>query len=148
MFGREKRSAPLDTVEVTIGPTANFRGDLECDGIVKVEGIFQGSIRTPSNVIIATKGRVDAHIDALNVSVSGQAKGTIVARGRLEILSSGRVWADVTVSSFLLDEGGKLHGGLKMFGTGPVPESFDVPPLGHVSEEPLPAAVAGEPPEG
>lgn len=145
MFGREKRSVPLDTIEVTVGPTANFKGDLECDGIVKVEGVFQGSIRTPSNVIIAEKGKVDARIEALNVSVSGQAKGTIVAKGRLEILSTGRVWADVTVSSFLLDEGGKLHGGLKMFGTGSVPESFDVPPPHSVQAEPVP--VADEPPE-
>ena len=144
MFGREKRSAPLDTVEVTVGPTANFKGDLECDGIVKIEGVFQGSIRTPSNVIIAQKGRVDAHIDALNVSVSGQAKGSIVARGRLEILSTGRVWADVTVSSFLLDDGGRLHGGLKMLGTGPEPESFDVPAPGHVPAEPAPAPLTDE----
>jgi len=46
-----------------------------------------------------------------------------VAKGRLEILSTGGL-ADVTVSSFLLDDGGKLHGALKMFGTGPEPESF------------------------
>jgi cytoskeletal protein CcmA (bactofilin family) len=128
VFGREKRPVPLDRIEVTIGPTANITGDLECDGIVKIDGIYQGSIKTASNVIISEKGRVDAHIEAENVSVSGQAKGSIVAKGRLEILSSGKVWADVTVTSFLLDDGGKLHGGLKMFGTGPEPASFQVPP--------------------
>ena len=128
MFGREKQPVPLDRIEVHVGPTANFRGDLQCDGIVKVDGVFQGSIKTVSNVIITEKGRVDAHVEAQNVSVSGQAKGSIVAKGRLEILSTGKVWADVTVSSFLLDDGGKLHGGLKMFGTGPEPESFEVPP--------------------
>ena len=128
MFGREKRPVPLDRVEVTVGPTANMHGDLVCDGIVKIDGVYRGSIKTVSNVIISEKGRVDAEIEAQNVSVSGQAKGAIVANGRLEILSTGRVWADVTVSSFLLDDGGKLHGGLKMIGTEPEPESFDVPP--------------------
>lgn len=128
MFGREKRPVPLDRIEVVIGPTANIKGDLECDGIVKIEGIYQGSIKTVSNVIISEEARVDAHIEAENVSVSGQVKGSIVAKGRLEILPAGRVWADVTVTSFLLDDGGKLHGGLKMFGTGPEPESFEVPP--------------------
>jgi cytoskeletal protein CcmA (bactofilin family) len=118
----------LDRIEVTVGPTANINGDLVCDGIVKVDGVYQGSIKTVSNVIISEKGRVDAHVEAQNVSVSGQVKGSIVAKGRLEILSTGRVWADVTVSSFLLDDGGKLHGALKMFGTGEEPESFDVPP--------------------
>jgi len=139
VFGREKRPIPVDRIEVTIGPTANIKGDLECDGIVKIDGIYQGSIKTVSNVIVGEKARVDAHIEALNVSVSGQAKGSILARGRLEILSTGRVWADVTVSSFLLDDGGKLHGGLKMLGTGPEPESFSVP---------LPAQAAIEAAEG
>jgi cytoskeletal protein CcmA (bactofilin family) len=127
VFGRERRAVPLDRIEVTVGPTANFKGDLQCDGIVKIDGVYQGSIKAASNVIISDKGRVDAHIEAENVSVSGQVKGSIVARGRLEVLSTGVVWADVTVSSFLLDDGGKLHGALKMFGTGPEPESFDVP---------------------
>jgi cytoskeletal protein CcmA (bactofilin family) len=142
VFGREKRPVPSDRIEVTIGPGASFDGDLVCDGIVKIEGIYQGSIKTVSNVIIAENGRVDAHIEAQNVSVSGQAKGSIVAQGRLEILPSGRVWADVTVSSFLLDDGGKLHGALKMFGTGPEPESFDVPPPGAT------AGLAEESPQG
>ncbi|HSR35144.1 MAG TPA: polymer-forming cytoskeletal protein [Anaerolineae bacterium] len=147
MFGREKRPVPLDRVEVTVGPTANINGDLVCDGIVKIDGVYGGSIKTVSNVIISEKGRVDADIEAQNVSVSGQAKGSIVAKGRLEILSTGRVWADVTVTSFLLDDGGKLHGALRMFGTEPAPESFDVPPTPRdqsqaedtPTEEPVPA---------
>lgn len=141
MFAREKKPVPLDRIEVAVGPTANLSGDLECDGIVKIDGIFQGSIKTPSNVIISEKGKVDAHIEALNVSVSGQAKGSILAKGRLEILASGRVWADVTVTSFLLDDGGQLHGGLKMLGTGPEPESFDIQPPGRATGG---AAPAGE----
>ena len=127
MFGREKRGGVTDRIEVTVGSGANFNGDLVSDGIVKIDGVYQGSIKTASNVIISESARVDAHIEAQNVSVSGQAKGSIVAKGRLEILSTGRVWADVTVTSFLLDDGGKLHGALRMFGTGPEPESFEVP---------------------
>ena len=154
MFGREKRPVPLDRVEVSVGPTANMHGDLVCDGIVKIDGVYRGSIKTVSNVIISEKGRVDAQIEAQNVSVSGQAKGAILANGRLEILSTGRVWADVTVSSFLLDDGGKLHGGLKMIGTEPEPESFDVPPSprdqvqvegGELAEEPSWEKESGEP---
>jgi cytoskeletal protein CcmA (bactofilin family) len=148
VFGREKRPVPLDRIEVTVGPTANIHGDLVCDGIVKIDGVYQGSIKTVSNVIISEKARVDAHVEAQNVSVSGQAKGSIVAKGRLEILSTGRVWADVTVSSFLLDDGGKLHGALKMFGTGPEPKSFDVPEVSSVAGPEEAEAEEAEPLEG
>ena len=135
MFGREKRPVALDRIEVTLGPTTSINGDLECDGIVKIEGVYRGSIKTVSNVIISENARVDARIEAQNVSVSGQVKGSIVAKGRLEILSTGKVWADATVTSFLLDDGGKLHGGLKMFGTGPAPESFEVQPLVQAADQ-------------
>lgn len=144
MFGREKQPAPLDRIEVTVGPTANIHGDLVCDGVVKIDGVYQGSIKTISNVIISEQARVDAHIEAQNVSVSGQAKGAIVAQGRLEILSTGRVWADVTVSSFLLDDGGKLHGALKMIGAEAEPESFDLPPVRGESAGEEAAATAEE----
>ena len=145
MFGREKKPVRTDRIEVTVGPSANLHGDLVCDGIVRIDGVYQGSIKTVSSVIISEKGRVDADIEAENVSVSGQAKGSILAKGRLEILPTGRVWADVTVSSFLLDDGGKLHGALKMIGTEPEPESFEVPPLPREqaqAEEPQPAEKA------
>lgn len=147
MFGREKRPVPLDRVEVSVGPTANIHGDLVCDGIVKIDGVYRGSIKTVSNVIISEKGRVDAKIEAQNVSVSGQAKGSILANGRLEILSTGRVWADVTVSSFLLDDGGKLHGALKMIGTETEPESFEVPPSPRDQAQVAEGAVAQDPGE-
>ena len=57
-----------------------------------------------------------ADIIAENVSVSGAVKGSITARGRLEILASGRVWADLAVTSFLIDEGGFFRGGIIMSG--------------------------------
>jgi cytoskeletal protein CcmA (bactofilin family) len=153
VFGREKAPVPSDRIEVVIGSTASIKGDLECDGIVKIDGVYHGSIKTVSNVIISEQARVDAHIEAQNVSVSGQVKGSVVAKGRLEILPTGKVWADVTVTSFLLDDGGKLHGGLKMFGTGPEPESFDVPPPRQMvtqveteaeAEQPTPESVPEE----
>jgi cytoskeletal protein CcmA (bactofilin family) len=144
LFGRDKSPVPLDRIEVTIGPTANITGDLQCDGIVRIDGIYQGSIKTVSNVIISETARVDAQIVAENVSVSGQVKGSIVAKSRLEILSTGKVWADATVTSFLLDDGGKLHGGLKMFGTGPEPESFDVPPATNSTGPSIEAPASGE----
>ena len=55
-----------------------------------------------------------ADIVARNVSVSGAVTGKIRASNRLEILSTGRVWGDVEVGSFLLDEDGYFRGELVM----------------------------------
>ncbi|MFN8595681.1 MAG: polymer-forming cytoskeletal protein [Anaerolineae bacterium] len=125
MFGKEKTSsASLPTVasvpssgggssakiETLIGPTANFKGTIQSDGGLRVDGVFEGNIQIAGNLIIGETGKVIAEVVAQNVSVAGALKGTVKAQGRLEILSTGRVWGDISVSSFLIDEGGFFRG--------------------------------------
>ena len=131
MFGKRKRHN-MDKIEAVIGPAASFNGHLECDGSVRIDGLWEGSIETTGNVIIGERAQVVADITAENVSVSGAVKGSITARGRLEILSTGRVWADLTVTSFLIDEGGFFRGGIIMSGE-PEPSLIEAPqPTGEI----------------
>jgi cytoskeletal protein CcmA (bactofilin family) len=124
MFGKERtQSSSLPTVtpgpsgggaaskiETVIGPTANFKGTVQSDGGLRVDGVFEGTIQIAGNLIIGDNGKVIADVTAQNVSVAGALKGTVKAAGRLEILSTGRVWGDISVSSFLIDEGGFFRG--------------------------------------
>ena len=75
-----------------------------------------------------------ADIIAENVSVAGAVKGNITARGRLEVLSTGHVWADIAVTSFLIDEGGFFRGGIIMSGE-PEPSLIEAPqPTGEIGK--------------
>jgi len=132
VFGKGK-SHSLDKIEAVIGPAASFNGHLKCDGSVRIDGLCEGIVETAGNVIIGEGAKVMADIIAENVSVSGAVKGNITARGRLEILSTGRVWADLTVTSFLIDEGGFFRGGLVMSGE-PEPSLEAPQPAGEIDE--------------
>jgi len=99
-----------DRIENIIGPTASFDGDLKCDGGVRIDGVLRGSVETMGNVIIAEAAKVVADITGRNISVAGAVRGNIKASGRLEILSTGQVWGDISVESFLIDEGGFFNG--------------------------------------
>jgi cytoskeletal protein CcmA (bactofilin family) len=103
-----------DRIENVIGPTATFVGELKCDGGVRIDGVFQGSVETMNNVIIGETAKVVADIVGRNVSISGAVKGNIIASGRLEILSTGLVWGNIDVASFLIDEGGVFSGRSEM----------------------------------
>ena len=119
MFGREKRPSP-DHVEATIGPLTTFRGTLRADGTVRIDGVVEGgTIIATGNVVISKDARVHADIEARVVSIAGAYKGTIRA-DRVELLAGSRVWGEVHVRSFLLDEGGYFSGNLIM--QGEVPE--------------------------
>lgn len=138
MFGKEKTgssSASLPTISATpsgggsastkietvIGPTANFKGTVQSDGGLRIDGVFEGVVQIAGNLIIGESGKVIAEVTAQNVSVAGALKGTVKAAGRLEILSNGRVWGDISVSSFLIDEGGFFRGQSIMPGEADMP---------------------------
>jgi cytoskeletal protein CcmA (bactofilin family) len=121
-------SPASDRIENVIGPTATFVGELKCDGGVRIDGVFEGHLETMGNVIIGETAKVLADITGRNISISGAVKGNIVASGRLEILSTGLVWGDIQVASFLIDEGGVFSGRSEM------PVEFE--PLLATAEEP------------
>lgn len=115
MLGKSSKSIPIDEIETTIGANTSFEGHLKCDGSVRIDGVCEsGVIETVGNVVVSEGAMVAADIRASNVSVSGAVTGKIYATGRLEILSSGKVWGDVEVGSFLLDEDGYFRGKLTM----------------------------------
>ena len=133
MFGKRK-SPNVDRIEAVIGPAASFNGHLKCDGSVRIDGFCEGTIETAGNVIIGEGAQVMADITAENISVSGAVKGNITARGRLEILPTARVWADIAVTSFLIDEGGFFRGKIIMSDE-PEPAFTEAPqPTGETDE--------------
>jgi cytoskeletal protein CcmA (bactofilin family) len=125
LFGKEKKTQPASgspspavpaaRIETVIGPNAHFRGDIMSEGGIRVDGIFEGNIETTGNLVIGESAKVVANIDANNISISGAVKGDITGN-RVEILETGRVWGDMTVSSLLLNEGAYLRGQTMMHG--------------------------------
>ncbi len=139
MLRRERRPEP-DRIEVTIGMHATLRGEIKCEGTVRIDGIVEeGRIETLGNIIIGPEARVLADVKADTVSVSGAYKGTLDAN-RVELLEGGRMWGVIRVVSFLLDEGAYLHGELVMQGEGTEPaEPWETPESTDPAAKPPPA---------
>jgi cytoskeletal protein CcmA (bactofilin family) len=103
----ESRGGALDNI---LGVNTSFRGVLKTDGNIRVDGLYQGRIETAGNVLVGPGAKVLADIVAHTVQVWGIVRGQVIAHGRLEILSSGRVWGDVEVGSLHIDEGAVFAG--------------------------------------
>jgi cytoskeletal protein CcmA (bactofilin family) len=139
VFGSSSKNLPIEKIETVIGPNTNFNGYLKCDGSVRIDGVCEGGrIETVGNIIVGPDAMVAADLVARNVSVSGAVSGQIHASGRLEILRTGRVWGDVEVGSFLLDEEGYFRGQMVM------DEEPARPPQLARDDQPSEAAVESE----
>lgn len=100
-------------IETVLGPGVHYKGALNGAAGVRIEGSFDGSINIKGPVVIADGAKVTADIQAAAVSVSGNVKGNITA-SKVEILSTGRVWGDLTTAAFASEEGAFLRGSVKM----------------------------------
>lgn len=128
MFGRSKPekapaaprpASPGTPVETVLGPTCVMKGMLQGDGTIRVEGVFEGSMEISGNLIIGENARVRAEVRSTNVSVAGILMGKIHASGRVEILSTGKVWGEINAGSLVIDEGGYFRGQSVMPGAEP-----------------------------
>ena len=129
-LGISAPTAPAAKIETIIGPNAHFKGDVQSDGGVRVDGIFEGNIDITGNLVIGEGAKVVAEVKANNVSISGAVKGNVTAN-RVEILETGRVWGDLTISSLLLNEGAYFRGHTTM--QGDVQPPLIEPPKGHAA---------------
>jgi cytoskeletal protein CcmA (bactofilin family) len=97
-------------VNSIVGEGTHFKGDLELNGLLRLDGDFTGSIKTEGKVIIGKNGRADCAIDASIVVIGGVFRGNIYARERVILLSSSMVIGNIYSPRIIAEEGVILNG--------------------------------------
>jgi cytoskeletal protein CcmA (bactofilin family) len=105
---------PIERVTSVLGPGITWGGDLSGSGGVRIESIFEGKITLRGLLVVGETGRVTCkEIKANTVVVAGAVRGNITAE-KVDIRATGRVWGDVTTTSFSTEEGAFLRGQIRM----------------------------------
>ncbi len=110
MFRETKRAVPTVTAETVLAQYTVFQGKLKSQGSMRFDGELEGELAVEGDVVVGEHGRVRGNIKASNVIVAGTVHGNVDSKGRLEILSTGRLHGDISVNSLIIDEGGILQG--------------------------------------
>lgn len=90
-----------------------FRGTIEGEGIVQIEGCVEGEIKLKGSLTVTTTGLVIGPIVADSVRVAGDVRGSITARDNLCLERTGSIHGDVATCSLVI-ENGRLDGSSKM----------------------------------
>jgi cytoskeletal protein CcmA (bactofilin family) len=90
------------------------RGDIESNGIVKVEGAVDGHVHARHQVLVARGGIVHGDIEAREAIVGGMVNGSIRVAERVEVQSGATVVGDITTRRIAVAEGGTLNGQIRM----------------------------------
>jgi len=110
----QSKGPPVVTSLSIVGAGMTVRGDLDTEGVVKVEGTVDGHVRAGQQVLVAKGGVVHGDIETTEAVVGGAVDGSIVARDRIEVQAGASVAGDVTTRRIAVAEGAMLNGQIKM----------------------------------
>lgn len=97
---------------VSAGTTVS--GDMECTGVLKVEGRIHGSVLRAKQVMLAKDGAISGDVSAQEIVVGGVIDGNVSADDRLELQPTAVVNGDITTKSIVVMEGARINGAVRM----------------------------------
>lgn len=97
-------------VNSIVGEGTRFRGDIELDGLLRVDGDFLGTIRSAGKVLVGKNGRAECTINACTVVIGGIVKGDIYSSEKVIVLSSGMVIGNIFCPRLIAEEGVLIDG--------------------------------------
>ncbi len=119
MFGNEENgNGNGQEMETTIymGKTSSVKGDLHIEGNGRIDGTVEGKVTVSGTLTLGPDGKVSTLIEGDHIIIGGRVDGRIVARKKVELLSSAVVNAEVVTPSFTIEEGAQFNGNCKMIG--------------------------------
>ncbi len=106
-----KNAAPSGEGSLSIiAAGMRITGDIETDGVIRIEGHVEGSIRAGRQVLIGRQGEIRGDITTREAVVGGRVHGAITASERIEVQSTSSVAGDINTKSLSVAEGGKIDG--------------------------------------
>jgi cytoskeletal protein CcmA (bactofilin family) len=89
-------------------------GDLETDGVVRIEGRIRGTVRVGSQVLVAQGAVIEGDLHTQEAVIAGQVSGAIHASERVELQATAMVAGDILTPRISIVEGGRVSGEVKM----------------------------------
>ena len=101
---------PEPRTDTTIAKDITVSGNLHGEGVVQIEGTFEGEIKLKGYVIVTVSGIIRGPIEADVIRIAGTVEGNIMALDHLQLERTGTIVGDVSSVSFVIENGGRLNG--------------------------------------
>ncbi len=127
--------------ETVLGANSSIEGTLRSSANIRLDGTFTGTLEITGNVLIGETAKINADVNARNISIAGAVRGNISGK-KVQLLRTGRIWGDIRAAALTTEEGAFIDGKITM-----VPNEKDSPkpaaseertPSGETTSNPAP----------
>lgn len=113
--GNELKRRRTDQIPFSIvASDMTVTGDLETEGVIRIEGRVRGTVRVGAQVLVAQGAVIEGDLHTHEAVIAGQVTGAIHARERVELQASAQVAGDIYTPRIAIVEGAKVSGEVKM----------------------------------
>jgi len=110
-----------------IGPGTTIVGEIQSNGMVRIEGNVSGKIQSSDSIVVQEGGKVEAELRANSIAIAGKVKGNIYANERLEINTGATVIGDIVAPRIAIADGVAFEGKVSMQRPGAAPSAAPKP---------------------
>lgn len=103
-----------DQINAFLGKNTEFEGKLSFAGAIRIDGRFKGEIFTEGTLIVGETAVIFSDIRAAHIIISGEVRGNIAAKKRIEIHTPGKVFGNIQAPIVTMDEGVVFDGNCEM----------------------------------
>lgn len=107
-----RRGDPAGLTIIAAGTT--IVGDIDSEGVIKIEGQIQGTVRAATQLLVAPGALIRGDVYSPEIVAGGEIRGSVHADTRVEIQSGALIEGDITTQRILISEGGRVNGQISM----------------------------------
>jgi len=101
--------------ETVLGANSSMEGVFQSNANVRLDGAFTGTLEITGNVLVGETARINADINAKNISIAGAVRGNVSGK-KVQLLRTGRIWGDIRATALTTEEGAFIDGKITMVG--------------------------------
>lgn len=100
--------------DTIIAAGVRVEGDFQSQGNLIIEGEVMGSVKTSSDLFVGEKAKIHASVVANNAKVSGEIRGNLKVKERLDLGPLSRISGDVKTKILIVEAGAIVNGKINM----------------------------------
>ena len=90
-------------VNSIIGEGTTLRGEFNLNGLLRIDGVFYGKVKTNGKVLVGKNGVAECTIISGTVVIGGKVKGDILATERITLLSTGELIGNIKTPRLVIE---------------------------------------------
>jgi cytoskeletal protein CcmA (bactofilin family) len=113
-MAKKSDNQEYEKITTTLGKETVFRGTMRFKKSLKIDGDFEGRIESSGFLFIEDGAKIKADIKVNSIIVGGIVYGNIIAKERLEMLSTGKVYGNIKTAKLKIADGVVFKGKCEM----------------------------------